>query len=206
MKQRILQRVFLALLLVFSFGCASMQEGVVEPTITSELSGTKDLILTNQDLAELGMAGDNFAQLSELGITSNGSDCKTEEYQTDGSSTLAQYSICSYVIESLNNTEVIIELKKFADPHALNGSYQYESLHYRSSEGLLSENEYGDQSRFYVNSESDYGGEFNDPSIYYYTLYATKNDYLIHVTSKGTMEEAKDSIAQIGHQILSKFE
>lgn len=203
------QTILLAILLVFALGCTPVQDPSSEPTIatTPELSGTEELILNEGELSWLGMVGDNLAQLSQLGISAdNGSDCKTEEYQTDEFSPLAQYSICSYIIESLNDTEVIIELKKFTSQHDLNGSYQYESLHYRSSDGLLSENEFGDQSRFYVNSENDYGAEFNDPSVYYYTLYATKNDYLIHVTSKGTIKEAQDPIVKIGRQILSKFE
>ncbi len=206
------QPIIYAILLVFALGvlgCTPAQDSQAEQTIqtTSTVSGTEELILNEDELSEIGMKGDSLAQLRELGISAdNGSDCKTEKYQTDESSSVTEYSICSYVIESLNNTEVIVELKKFTNQHDLNGSYQYNSLHYRSSEGLISQDDFGDQSRFYVNNENDYGGEFNDPNVYYYTLYTTKNDYLIHVTSKGTIKEARDSIAKIGQKILSKFE
>jgi hypothetical protein len=106
----------------------------------------------------------------------------------------------------LNDTGVVIELKKYTNSGDLNGSYQYESLHLRSIEGLISENDYGDQSRFYVNNENDYGAEYNDPNMYYYALYISKNEYLIYVTSKGTSVEAKEYVAKIGRRILSKFE
>ena len=100
---------------------------------------------------------------------------------------------------------VIIELQKFANYEALNGSYQYSSLHLYSVQGLISENDYGDQSRFRVNNVNDYGGEFNDPNVYYYHLWICKNEYLIHITSKGD-KEAETYITKIGQQILSKFE
>src|SRR3989344_5081746 len=159
-------------LFVFIEGCTRVQD---LPTI----SETSELILNVQDLKQLGMTG----------------DCKTEGYETDEYSSLAQYSFCSYNITSLNDTEVIIELKKFTNLNDLNGTYQYESLHYRSAEGLISKNDYGDQSRFYVNNENDYGGQYNDPNVYYYTLYITKDEYLIHITSKGS-KEARGYIAK----------
>lgn len=155
------------------------------------ISGNHELVLNEQDLQQLGMA------ISEAG-------CLTEEYPTSEYSPLAQYSFCNYTINSLNDTEVVLELKKYTNLNDLNGSYQYESQHLRSVNGLINENDYGDQSRFYVNNENDYGAEYNDPNIYYYALYITKNEYLIHITSKGS-KEAQDYIAKIGQQIMSKF-
>ncbi|HLG24098.1 MAG TPA: hypothetical protein VI564_04175 [Candidatus Nanoarchaeia archaeon] len=195
--------VILAILFLFIGGCTKVQDK--KPSL--KISGVQELLLNEQDLEQLEMSGDfDNKDLEQLGIVFNGTPCKTEEYPTDESSSLLQYSICSYVIDRLNDTGVILEFKKFTNLHDLNGSYQYESSHLRSSEGLISENDYGDQSRFYVNNENDYGAEFNPPGIYYYTLYFSKDDYLIHVTSKGSSEEAKDSIAKIGRKILSKFE
>jgi hypothetical protein len=104
----------------------------------------------------------------------------------------------------LNDTQVIIELQKFANYEALDGSYQYSSQHLYSIEGLISENVYGDQSRFRVNNVNDYGGQYNVPGVYYYHLWICKDLYLIHITSKGS-EGAREYIANIGQQILSKF-
>jgi len=195
--------IILAILLILIGGCSTVQDSPSGPTIktTHTISGNQELVLNEQDLQQLGMTGDG---LQQLGMTSNGTDCQTEEYQTDEYSPLAQYSICSYTINSLNDTEVVIELKKFANLEDLNGTYQYESLHLRSIEGLISENDYGDQSRFYLNNENDYGGQYNDPTVYYYHLWIGKNEYLIHITSKGS-KEAEEYIAKIGRQILSKF-
>ena len=152
-----------------------------------KLSRTSDLILNEQDLMELGMR----------------EDCKTEEYNTSEKMVISQYSFCNYTIDDLN-TEIIIELSKYTNFKDLNSSYQYNSLHLRSSEGLISENNYGDQSRFYVNHESDYGGQFNELDIYYYHLWIVKDSYLIHITSKGS-KEAKEYIKEIGLKILGKF-
>ena len=146
----------------------------------------------------------NEQDLQQLGIDGNGTNCRTDkEYSNIVDSSIGQYSICVYNI--LNDTQVIIELQKFANYEALNGSYQYSSLHYYSVEGLISENDFGDQSRFRVNNVNDYGGEFNDPNVYYYHLWICKDLYLIHITSGGTSKEAKDYVARIGHLILSKF-
>ncbi len=182
----------LAILLVVTIVFLAALKGLQHPASGSGISGTQELVLDRQDLRQLGMVD-------------NGGGCWTEEYETGVHSPLAQYSFCSYIISDLNDTEVVIELKKFTNPEDLNGAYQYESSHLFSAEGLISENEYGDQSRFRVNHEDDYGGQFNDPGVYYYHLWATKNEYLIHVTSKGTVQ-AEDHIARIGQRILSKFE
>ena len=183
-----------AILLILIGGCSTVQDSPSGPTIkiTHTISGTQELVLNEQDLQQLGM--------------SNGTNCRTEEgYSNIVDSSLGQYSICIYNINSLNDTQVIIELQKFANLGALNGSYQYNSVHLRSIEGLISQNDYGDQSRFYLNNVNDYGGQYNDPNVYYYTLYTCKNEYLIHITSKGRSKEALDYIAKIGRQILSKF-
>lgn len=187
-------------------GCAMpqdepSQDGSVQPAV----SGTQDLLLDEQDLQELGLEGHrNNSDLADIGITFNETACRTEGYETHERAPLAQYSICSYTIDGLEDTEVIIELKRFTDIHDLNGSYQYDSSHHFSAEGLISDDEYGDQSRFRVNSEQDYGGQRNDPDVYYYHLWITKDLYLIHITSSGS-EEARDSIEDIGQRILSKF-
>ncbi|MDO8480907.1 MAG: hypothetical protein Q7S65_03755 [Nanoarchaeota archaeon] len=179
-----MKRAFLlALALMLLLGCS-----YVVPT-HSPVSGTPNLELTEQDLAQLGMSG----------------SCRTEAYETGPYSSLAQYSFCNYTISSLPDTKVIVELSQFSNVTDLNGTYQYSSLHLRSAEGLISENEYGDQSRFYVNNENDYGGQYTDPSISYYSLYFTKNEYLVHVTSGGS-KEAEAYIADIGRRILAKFE
>lgn len=159
-------------------------------TPTHTVAGTKELALTEQDLQQIGMTG---------------SGCQTDgEYTNIVDSSKGQYSICNYAINDLN-TEVVIELKKFANYEALNGSYQYDSLHLYSVEGLISENDFGDQSRFRVSNENDYGGQYNDPNVYYYHLWICKNEYLIHITSKGP-NDVKAHIEKIGRQILSKFE
>ena len=162
----------------------SSQDSPSGPTIKTAhtISGTKDLALNEQDL-------------QQLGITSDGTDCRTEEYTTNDYSPLAQYSICSYTINSLNDSRVVLELKKYINFEDLNDTYQYESLHLRGFQGLISENDYGDLSRFYVNNES---------TVYYYHLWISKNEYLILITSKGTKKDG-EYIAKIGRRILSKF-
>lgn len=197
------QTIILIALIIFAFGCTTVKD--IPDVPGSSVSGTQELILSEQELNQLGMVGDQLKQLAELGLTTDGSDCKTEEYNTTEFSPLMQYSICSYVINSLNDTEVMIEFKKFTNQHDLNGTYQYESLHYRSVDGLLSENAYGDQSRFYLANANDYGGQFNDPNVYIYTLYIKKDVYLIHITSKGRIKEAKESIEKIGDIVMSRF-
>ncbi len=190
------------ILLLLISACSPTQE----PTINtpSKISGIQNLILTEKDLQQIGMVSDHLAQLKELKLTPNEGDCFIEQSQ-DGSSSQAQSGICSYVIPSLNNTEVIIQLQKFTNEADRNGSYQYNSLHLRSSKGLISENVYGDMSRFYVNNENDYGAEFNEGGISFYSLFIAKNEFIIQVHSKGS-EDAKESIEKTGQLILSKFE
>ncbi|MCB9359369.1 hypothetical protein H6503_05540 [Candidatus Woesearchaeota archaeon] len=134
----------------------------------------------------------SYEELGELGLADNG--CRTEQYKTGEFSTLSEYSFCNYTIESLDDTEVIIELKEFTDLENLNGSYQYESLHLRGYQGMISEDEYGDMSRFYVNNESD---------VYYYHLWIADKLQLIHVTSKGS-KDAEGIIVNIGNYLLAR--
>ena len=158
-----------------------------------KISGTQDLVLNEQDLRQLG-------------ITSDGIDCYTdEEYSNIVDSSLGQYTFCNLTINNLDDTEVVIELQKFANYEALDGTYQYDSSHLYSVEGLISENDYGDKSRFRVNNENDYMGHLNEPGVYYYHLWICKDLYLIHITSSGRSEDAEGYVANIGQQILSKF-
>ncbi len=200
--------IILAILLILIGGCSTVQDLPLGPTIktTNTISGTQELVLNEQDLQQLGMTSDlNEQDLQQLGVTGNGTNCQTdEEYTNIVDSSLGQYSLCIYNINRLNDTQVIIELQKFANLEALDGSYQYSSQHLYSIEGLISENDYGDQSRFRVSNVNDYGGQYNDPNVYYYHLWIVKNEYLIHVTSNRA-KDAKDYIARIGQLILSKF-
>jgi len=185
--------IILTILLIFVAGCSTVNNSSDQTMITnSTISGTQELVFNEQDI-------------KQLSITSGGADCKTEEYQTSEYSPLMQYNFCNYTVSSLNDSQVIIELKKFNNFEALNGSYQYDSLHLYSVEGLISENDYGTQSRFRVNNENDYGGNINnEPNVYYYHLWICKDTYLIHITSKGS-KETKEYVAKMGRQILSKF-
>lgn len=201
--------IILAILLLLIGGCSAVQDLPSGPSIntTDKLSGIQELVLDEQDLQQLGMMGNtNETYLQQFEIAGNGTYCRTErDYSNIVDSSMGQYSICGYLISSLNDTEVIIEFQKFADYEALNGSYQYGSSHLYSVEGLISENDYGDQSRFRVNNENDYGGQYNSPGVYFYHLWFTKDLYLIHITSKGS-KDAKEYIESTGQQILSKFE
>jgi hypothetical protein len=60
-------------------------------------------------------------------------------------------------------------------------------------------------SRFRVNNENDYGGQFNPPGVYFYHLWIAKDLHLIHVTSKG-VEQDKTYIEKTGQKILEKLE
>ena len=104
----------------------------------------------------------------------------------------------------MKNTSVVLELKRYTNLEDLNGSYQYGSSHLFSAKGLISEDEYGDMSRFRVNSEEDYGGQYNEADIYYYHLWIVQDLFLIHITSSGS-EEAGKVIERMGQQILTEF-
>jgi len=183
----------LAIILVMS-GCSTIKNASSESTTKTNntIKGTGDLFLNAQNLVQLKMM-------------SNGTDCQTEnDYSNIVDSTLGQYSICYYNIIALNDTQVTIEFNKFANLEELNGSYQYSSLHLYSIQGLISENDYGDQSRFRINNVNDYMGQLNNPNVTYYHLWICKDTYLIHITSSGS-KDAKEYIEKIGRQILLKF-
>ena len=177
--------IIIAIVLIIALGFLIAQNSMVKK---NTILGTRELILNEQDLQDLGMKKNE--------------DCRTEE-QTSYSSNLVQYSFCNYTIKA-HNSEVILELKKFTNLEDLKNTYQYDSSHLYSAEGLISENTYGDLSRFRVNNENDYGGQFNKPGVYYYHLWICRDLYLIHITSKG-IEEDKEYIESIGQRILLKF-
>jgi hypothetical protein len=179
--------IILALSLLLISACTKVQESIVETG--HDVAGNEELILTEAELQQLGLAG----------------DCKTEAYETSEFSVIAQYSFCNYTFTALSDTDLIIELKKFSDTGSMNGSFQYESMHLRSSEGIISENTYGDMSRFYRNSKFDYGAEFDTSNVTYYHLYIVKDEFMIHVTSGGS-NGAKQPIEDIGRIVMSRFE
>jgi len=193
------QAIILAILLVLVAGCSTME--------TSTISGTQELVLNEQDIQEIGIRSNlNEEGLKQLGIEGDGVNCWTDNaYSNIVDTSAGQYTICAYLIPSLNDTEVIVELQKFANYEALDGSYQYSSSHLYGVKGIISRDEYGDKSVFRVNSEDDYGAEFNEPGVYYYHLWICKDLYLIHVTSGGRSREAGEYVKKIGEQILSKF-
>jgi hypothetical protein len=178
--------VLVALLAVFVFVFLSIPKQGVEYFS----GGILDLMLNEGELQELGMRSDE--------------ECNIEDYQADEYSPLTQYSFCRYMLEELDDTEVIVQVKTFSNLHDRDGAYQYDSTHLFSQEGLIGEDEFGDKSRLRVNHEKDYGGQFNDPDITYYHLWICKNEYLIHITSKGS-REAKVYIGRMGEVILSKI-
>jgi hypothetical protein len=199
--------IILAVLILLVVGCATVQNPPLVPTsnTTSAISGNQDLLLSEQDLEQLGMSPYlNNPDLEQAGITFNGTPCNTGVYETSEYSPLMEESLCSYIINSLSNTSIFIQLSRYTTLEALNGSYQYGSSHLYSAEGLISENDYGDQSRFRVSDEHDYGGEFNDPNITYYHLWICKDTYMIHITSKGS-KDAKEYIEKTGRLFLSKL-
>lgn len=188
------------ILLFFIFALASCSD-VNEESILN----TEELILNNNDIQEIGLIPyPQNPDLENLDISLGEDGCRTEIYETNRSS-LAQDTFCSYKIDELNGTDIIIEIKKFTNLKDLNGSYQYSSSHLQSSKGIISENEFGDQSIFRVNHEDDYMGNLNEEDVYYYHLWIAKDFYLIHVTSGGS-EDAKEYISEIGKTILSKFD
>ncbi|MEM5799501.1 MAG: hypothetical protein QXZ43_02450 [Candidatus Aenigmatarchaeota archaeon] len=155
--------------------------------ITSE---TKEVALNDNDLKELKLSVAN--------------ECIKEKYQSEQHSSLSEYIYCNYTANNLQDTWIFVEIKKFRDLNDLENSYQYESSHLFGSKGLLSENEFGDKSKFRVNAEDDYGAEFNPPGIYYYHLWIIKGYYMIHITSKGSIDADK-TIKDMGQKILLKI-
>lgn len=174
-------------LFLFIFGCTILEES----SISNSYSNINSINLLL-----------NETEIYYLGLEKNETICNTEEYETSEFSPLKQESICFYSTE--DGTEIVIQIKKYTNYNDLNGTYQYTSSHLRSSQGIISENEFGDQSKFSSNHEDDYGAEFNEQGVYYYYLWFTKDLYLIHITSKGS-EDAKEYVKNIGNQILVKF-
>ncbi len=202
--------LILTILLIFLVGCSTVPKS--EPAINTTQNTTHiipkilDLTLNEQDNTQLQLSNNlNEQELAQLGFTNNKTNCQSDADYTNIDSSQNQHNICIYNINNLN-TSVIIELTKYANSTELNYAYQYSSGHLYSVQGIISENDYGDQSKFRVNDIHDYGGEFNDPNMFYYHLWICKDTYLIHITSAGTNKEAKEYVAKIGRQILSKFE
>jgi hypothetical protein len=186
----------LVVLIAILVGCSAPMQKTIS---------VKEIMFSDADLQQLGLSKNINEEDARLFEISSETGCRIDQsYSNIVDSSTGEYGMCAYNIRSLNNTQIIIELQKFSDYLALNGTYQYNSLHLYSSQGLLSENDYGDQSRFRVNNENDYGGQYNTPNIYFYHLWFTKGDYLIHITSKGS-KDAKESISNMAHQILSKI-
>jgi len=187
--------IILAILLIAIVGYLILQNSPSGPAIKTNhtISGNQGLLLNEQDLQELGMTQ-----------VWNETECQTQKYTTMDMHQI-EYNICNYTINNLSDTWVVIELKKFANPEDLNNTYLYESSHLFSPQGIISVNDYGDQSLFRVNNPNDYMGHLNEPGVYYYHLWICKNEYLIHITSRGRSKEAGEYVTKIGEQILSKF-
>ncbi|MBU5688357.1 MAG: hypothetical protein KQA41_02720 [Candidatus Aenigmarchaeota archaeon] len=159
--------------------------------LPKRVNESKTVTLDDNDLKELNLSIAN--------------ECITEKYQAQQHSSLSEYTYCNYTADNLKDTWIFVEIKKFTNLNDLENSYQYESSHLFGSKGLLSENEFGDKSKFRVNAEDDYGAEFNPPGIYYYHLWITKGYYMIHITSKGSMDADK-TIKDMGQRILLKIQ
>jgi hypothetical protein len=198
--------LFTAAAILVLTACTTTQPAT--PTNETEMvRGTSDLLLTDEDRSDLGITyNTNTTELRELRIPTNTTTtCKTQQtYAKNQTVEHGAHSICAYTIPALNNTDIVIQLQKFKDKTALNGSYQYDSSHLFSSDGLISRNELGDQSTFRVSTEDDYGGEHNNDTMHYYHLWITKDHYLLHITSSGTVN-ATTEITRVGERILSKF-
>lgn len=186
--------IYLIVFLIFLSGCLTQQDKSLD-----NISPISQISQISQDILP-----DNN-EIRQLGIVSEGIVCNTEEYDANDHSSLQMYSFCNFTIKNCNDTEVIIELSRYSDLKDLNYSYQYNSLHLRSKKGLISEDDYGDQSRFSVNHEQDYGGTFDDPKISYYHLWICKGPYLIHITSKGSID-AKRYIPDLGSMMLEDID
>lgn len=190
----------LLIFIVLAFGCSDAQKDENQEYTSTYLENneTEDVITGTKDILP-----DTY-DLKLLDMSKNGTDCKTQEHETNDRSPLAQTSRCHYNINEFNDTTISVILKKYTNFEDLNGTYQYNSMHLRSKDGLISENELGNMSRFSMNSESDYGGEKNEKGIYYYHLWIVHEPYLIHITSKGK-KEAEEYVKSTGKLIVSKF-
>lgn len=186
--------------------CSSSQSTTPGHGPSDGIRGTQDVLLNEQDRDALSLTPNHDEESREqLGITGNETYCRTEEtYAKNVTLSRGAYSICTYNVSSLNNTDVVVQIKRFADYASLNGSYQYDSSHYFSSTGLISTDELGDQSTFRRSTDDDYGGEQNPDDVHYYHLWVTKDLYLVHVTSSGS-EDAKNVVTAIAERILDAF-
>ena len=206
-RYNIIALLILAIItLALSFvGCQSSQQTTILPStnltnatfstnqnFTSKISTAQTLFLTPQDLVQLG-------------LVTNETNCTVDSYETSVDSPLAQNGMCTYYINNLSGSQIIIQLYKFADPTNINYSFQYNSGHLQGAKGIISLNTFGDQSRFSKNSPDDYGAEFNKDNTSYYHLWFTKDLYMVHVTSKGVPTDG-DYVQNISRLILSKFE
>jgi hypothetical protein len=180
MKNKILFVLFAAVLII-----------IVVFFFSKKSKGIYDLMLTKNDVDRLKL---------EEALSFDGKACHTEESL---SSPNLQYVICNYTVKDLKDTWIIIELKRFPNKEDLYNNYEYESQHLFRVQGLISENALGDKSRFRVSNENDFG-QHNEPGVYYYHLWVCKDDYLIHITSRGG-EKAGDRVIEIGRTILSKI-
>jgi hypothetical protein len=205
MKLSIILTIF-AISFIFIAGCSTNQVQDNNQEIIGDNSSSDE---ENNDLVSSTIGVENLIlnedDLTELSMENTTTNCNVENYETNEYSSLAQYNMCNYTINNLNDTWVIIELSKYSNLNDLNGSYQYSSSHLFGADGIISENTFGDQSKFHVNTDSDYGAEFNNKNVSYYHLWITKDKFLIHITSSGSID-AKESIANIGNTILSKVE
>lgn len=192
-----IKTIVVALVLILIAGCAAKQD--YEQT---SVTGIGDLLLSEQDLVQAGLTRDVHDEvLAQLGL--DGTNCKTEE-QTVFDASGVDYGICSYASSSLNNTQVIIELKKFANASEAKNAYYYDSSHLYSAKGIISKDEYGDQSLFRMNSKDDYMGNLDPADLFYYHLWFIKDAYLIHITSKGS-KDAGEMVARIASIIEARF-
>ena len=178
--------------------------GCVTQTDTPPAGEKHDLALTAQDLVQLGLTSDLNDTIRQMYGLENDSCQKDEAYSNVVDSSTGSYSICAYLLPGMSNTEVVVEIQRFENTDALNGTYLYQSSHLFSIEALISKDTLGDQSTFRVNSEHDYGGEFNPPGVYFYHLWIAKDLYLIHITSKGS--DVKENIEAIGQLLVSKLD
>ncbi|MCX8179005.1 MAG: hypothetical protein N3D75_04225 [Candidatus Aenigmarchaeota archaeon] len=156
----------------------------------------KDLLRQNVELKidDIEMENIGFSVANEC----------VKEYYNQRQSSIKQYIYCNYTVNSLSDTWIFLEIKKFQNKNDLYNAYEYDSQHLFAADGIISENTYGDKSRFRINSKNDYGAEFVDPNISYYHLWICKNNYLIHITSKGS-KQANEYIERMADLILSKF-
>jgi hypothetical protein len=194
------RHVFILSLLVVLTACTTPTSP--EP---ATVQGTQELILTDDDLTAVGLSPNTDPADNQVLRIPNGTNCRTETtYGKNVTVENGAYTICTYTADDLNNTEITVETRRFKDQASLNGSYQYESSHLFSEDGLISRDELGDQSTFRKNSDQDYGGANNNESMHYYHLWATKDLYYVHVTSSGS-DEARSIVRGVAERTLAKL-